>query len=101
MITFLLIIFLGVLAWNYLLPYLLRRKMRSMFGFDPRQQSQQQRRRKPEPPQRHAKKIDPSVGEYVEFTETTETTTRQTVEGPETTIRTEQQITDVQWEDLP
>lgn len=99
MSAFLLIVLFGVLAWYYLLPYLLRRKIRKMFGFDPRQQTQE--RKKPEPPQRPKKKIDPSVGEYVEFTETAESTVRETPEGTETTFRTEQQITDIQWEDIP
>lgn len=101
MFTFLLVIFLGVLAWNYLLPYLLRRRMRRMFGFDTRQQTRQNNRKKPEPPQRPKKKIDPSVGEYVEFTETTETATRETPDGTDTSVKTEQQITDIQWEDIP
>lgn len=100
MMTFLLIIILGMLAWNYLLPYLLRRQIRKTFGFDTRRQTRQSNHR-PEPPRRQEKKIDPSVGEYVDFTETTETTARKTPDQTETSSRIEQQITDVQWEDLP
>ena len=44
-----------------------------------------------------SKKIDPSVGEYIEFTEIKGTTTSSTVRpsGP-----VESQITDIEWEDL-
>lgn len=52
---------------------------------------------------RPRKKIDPAVGEYVEFTETTVETS--STAGSDATTRrttvTEQQITDVTWEDLP
>lgn len=44
------------------------------------------------------KKIDPSVGEYIEFTEikgTTETP------GERPKVKVESQITDIEWEDLP
>ena len=100
--TLLIIIGLCLLFWYYVLPWLLRRQIRKTFGFDPRnpQRQEQPRPRQPEPPVAK-KKIDPTVGEYVEFTETVETTTRHTAEGEETSVRVEQQITDVQWEDIP
>lgn len=104
--TLLLIILLGILAWKYLIPYLIRRQLRKTFGYDPtsgpRRQTGNQQSRQPQqqPRPRSKKKIDPNIGEYVEFTETSETTTRQTSDG-NTEIKTEQQITDVQWEDLP
>ncbi len=55
---------------------------------------------KQEPPRpRRRKKIDPSVGEYIEFTEIEGYTS-----GPASKPaggRTESQISDVEWEDLP
>lgn len=100
--SLLLIIALVLLLWYYVLPYLIRRRFQRTFGFDPRDPNRQRRQQqpKPEPPVKK-KKIDPTVGEYVEFTETVETTTRVTPEGEGTTVKTEQQITDIQWEDLP
>lgn len=102
-ILIIILIFLLARIWNYIAPYLIRRYVRRTFGFDP--QSGQQRRRQqstqPQQPAKQKKKIDPNIGEYVEFTETTESTTRQTADGTETTVKTEQQITDVQWEDIP
>lgn len=67
---------------------------------------QQQQQPTPKP-----KKIDPSIGEYVEFEEFTETETKteastDTGQGstPHTTTKTtstgESRITDVEWEDL-
>lgn len=49
-------------------------------------------------PARRKKKIDPTVGEYVEFTEIEDTVTTTTVrvDGP-----TESQVSDAEWEDLP
>ena len=60
---------------------------------------QQQRQQQPPRPK---KKIDPGVGEYVEFTETTSTRSTTSADGtPRTTTETESQITDITWEDLP
>lgn len=100
--TLLIIIGLCLVFWYYVLPWLLRRQIRKTFGVDPRsgRRNEPSGPKKPEPPVTK-KKIDPTVGEYVEFTETVETSTRQTPEGEETSVRVEQQITDVQWEDLP
>ncbi len=101
--TLLIIIAVALACWYWLFPWLLRRQIRKTFGFDPRggrQQERKQQSQQPEPPVAK-KKIDPTVGEYVEFTETVESTTRQTPEGEENSVRVEQQITDVQWEDLP
>ncbi len=67
----------------------------------------QRRPRQPEPTRhrRKGKKIDPSVGEYVEFTETIGSTTddgRKTdATNGRNNVQTESQITDVTWEDLP
>lgn len=65
------------------------------------QQHQQQQQRRRSGTQHPGKKIDPSVGEYVEFTETT-TPQTDTDAAPRTAhTPVEQQITDVTWEDLP
>lgn len=56
-----------------------------------------QTRRPPEQPAKPKKKIDPTVGEYVQFTEVAET--RTAPDGTTTETR-ESQITDVTWEDL-
>ena len=49
-------------------------------------------------PRAKRKKIDPSVGEYIEFTEIkgSSTTTAAKPNGP-----VESQVTDIEWEDLP
>ena len=52
-------------------------------------------------PSRKQKKIDPTVGEYVEFTEMEATTTSETDAQGNTRVRTEAQVTDVKWEDIP
>ncbi len=64
-------------------------------------EQQSRQRRQPQQPPKPKKKIDPTVGEYVEFTETT--VTRTETDGNTTTVstETEQQITDITWEDLP
>lgn len=65
---------------------------------DPRRQQQQRRPKQPV----KKKKIDPSVGEYVEFTETVVEQTETEADGSTRSTHTvEQQITDVTWEDLP
>lgn len=50
-------------------------------------------------PKKRKKKIDPSVGEYVEFTETV--CMEQTPPREPPAIKVEQQITDITWEDIP
>lgn len=48
------------------------------------------------------KKIDPNVGEYVAFTEIDVTETTEHIDGSTTTTEYhEQQITDIEWEDVP
>ena len=98
--TLLIIIALVLLFWYYVIPYLIKRQIRKTFGFDPRAGRSKQQQQQPQPPV-HKKKIDPTVGEYVEFTETETTTRVETPEETETTTVIEQQITDIQWEDLP
>ncbi|MDE7334825.1 MAG: hypothetical protein K2N10_00750, partial [Muribaculaceae bacterium] len=62
-----------------------------------RYQQQQQQSRQQQQPAKPKKKIDPTVGEYVEFTETTVRTTTTDGSTTTTTTQTEQQITDVTW----
>lgn len=50
-------------------------------------------------PQRQRKKIDPGVGEYVEFEEI-EVTSQTHTDNGNISYRTESQITDVEWEDV-
>jgi len=71
--------------------------MDNAFGSYNKASGQEQRRNTYERPQ-HRKKIDPTVGEYVEFTEIEGHTTSTKVKpnGP-----TENQVSDVEWEDLP
>ncbi len=60
------------------------------------------RRQEPRHPRRTHKKIDPDVGEYVAFTEVeTSSKTDTYTSGSTTSVRTEQQIVDVEWEDIP
>lgn len=67
----------------------------SPYGSQQRGNSRQQRAN-PYPP-RHRKKIDPDVGEYVEFEEITTVTT---YTYTETKFETEEQISDADWEDI-
>lgn len=46
------------------------------------------------------KKIDPTVGEYVEFEEIETTTTVADEQSTTTTYTRESQVTDVEWEDI-
>lgn len=49
--------------------------------------------------QRPRKKIDPDIGEYVEFEEI-EVTAKTRTDNGDVSYRTESQITDVEWEDV-
>ena len=120
-ILLILIIIFFVLPWivqrtfPWLLRWFLRRQTRKfmngafpggMPGNDEPRRNQQHNQR-----QNHKKKIDPSVGEYIEFTESqiayfaykvlTE------IEGPVATTAArpngpvENQVSDIEWEDLP
>lgn len=51
-------------------------------------------------PARSGKKIDPSVGEYVEFEEVQHYESTETDGRREVKFETEEQITDVEWEDV-
>lgn len=80
-----------------------RRAMRDFFG-QARSGQQNDRSRsgfsRPSQQPRRKKKIDPNIGEYVEFEEIESTTTTQTAEGTTTDYRRESQVTDVEWEDV-
>ena len=73
-----------------------RKYMDNAYGAQ-NQTGEQDRNRSYERP-RHRKKIDPTVGEYVDFTEIEgyTATTNVKPDGPK-----ENQVSDVEWEDLP
>ena len=95
------------LFWN---AYKLRRFMRDPFA-EMRRQAQQEYKRQqerygqaaPQPqPSHKQKKLDPSVGEYIAFTDIEVTQTASNPDSGTTTTTTyhEQQITDIEWEDV-
>lgn len=87
----------GIRIWQF------RRQMRNFMNdpFGTGQNTAGRSRRQPEqPPQRHKKKIDPDVGEYVAFTEVTVESTVSDGTTEIHTVETEQQIEDVEWEDI-
>lgn len=105
MIELLLILLVVYIVSKYvlphLLPWLLRRWVMKQFGGaafgrqnQTRSQQQQQRRQSS---RAKKKKIDPTVGEYVEFTETTVERSH----SDSTPIEPEQQVSDIDWTDLP
>lgn len=106
----LILIIIGLIIWWAVIrpAIVVRRQWRQMQD-QARQFHERYNRRQPRQPEsprpRKGKKIDPSVGEYVEFTETTGSTTgdgRKTDAGnARSNAQTESQITDVTWEDLP
>lgn len=105
----LLLIIIGLLIWWILIrpAIFVRRQWRQMQD-QARQFHEQYNRQQSRPSESHRrrrkKKIDPSVGEYVEFTETTDSATggRSSDAGSgRTDVQPESQITDVTWEDLP
>lgn len=57
--------------------------------------SQQGHKRRPR------KKIDPDVGEYVAFTEVEGASGQSESYRTATSVRVEQQVVDVEWEDIP
>lgn len=117
--TFLVTLFL-IICFLYYLPkllgplitYILRRRVRKMFGQNAgsykRTASREQHARQPEPPKKTpSKKIDPNVGEYVTFEEiSVYSRTEESIEtdasgNKHKMVLTEEQITDVEWEDIP
>lgn len=92
-----------------LFPYLLKRRIRKMYGQTNRRaagNSGDGGAREPAAPRQPRKKIDDSVGEYVHFEEIdvkVEETVQTDADGDtrtEVTVETEEQIVDVEWEDL-
>ncbi len=84
-----------------------RQMYEQMYGTSARRQPNE-KKRKPgwSNPTPHRKKIDPNVGEYVNFqeisvTETTSTATDPTTGDTKTTYTVEQQVTDAEWVDIP
>lgn len=59
-------------------------------------QHQQARQNQPQT----KKRIDPNVGEYVEFTEVSEVKQTKTNSGSRTEVKSESQIEDITWEEL-
>lgn len=97
-----------ILMW--LAAYLVRRRAQKMFGqfTDPSRAARgQSGKKEPEPAPAPAKKIDPTVGEYVRFEEieveaqTTETLHADGTTERTTQVRVEEQVVDVEWEDIP
>ena len=92
------------MVWIFIIAPFIRLIRISRQWTNPRNQQQQQRqqrqRRRPQPQYTPKKKIDPTVGEYVEFTETDSPQTDATP-GARPNTPAEPQITDVTWEDLP
>lgn len=101
--TIFIVICILLMVWAMIIgPFVkLMRVSRSWQKAAEQQRRQQQRRQQPQKPPKPKKKIDPTVGEYVEFTETTVTRTETDGHSTTTATETEQQITDVTWEDLP
>lgn len=99
-------ILIGLFVWVFMIAPFIKIYKASRQWRDAFQQAQSEARRRQQPPRpeqsaRRKKKIDPSVGEYVEFTETTEVRSSETDREHTRTTVSEQQITDVTWEDLP
>lgn len=102
-----------LLVWFFILaPFIklinVSRQWNKTFGdAQKRAQQRQASQRKHEKQNKRKKKIDPNIGEYVEFTETTVNNTNSTTadkNAKSTTgnsAATESQITDVSWVDIP
>lgn len=117
--TFLLVLFIIFLIFGWvlprLMPYLLKWIIkRRVNEFGRRMQAQadaafggaHDQAPEPEGPKPRKKKIDPNVGEYVRFEEVTVTTAENVTDDGETqrvdrSVKIEDQIIDVEWEDLP
>lgn len=88
------------IIWPFIKLVKISRRWRDAFT-PPRSNGRQQQRQRAEP-QRPKKKIDPTVGEYVEFTETIVTSASEPSDNDAATDTiVESQITDVTWEDIP
>lgn len=67
------------------------------------QQQYDNKRKTAKEPKGKKKKIDPTIGEYIDFTETKDagTTAPKSEKANSNSSATEPQITDINWEDLP
>ncbi len=99
-----------LLVWFFIIaPFIRLMRISSQWQntFKRAQQEQQQYRHRQQRQHRRSeqsskRKIDPNVGEYVEFTETIEDKTETDANDSARTAHTvEPQVTDVTWEDLP
>lgn len=108
-ILLILIIIFFVLPWivqrtfPWLLRWFLRRQTRKFMngafpGGMPGNNNEPRYNRQRNQRQNHKKKIDPSVGEYIEFTEI-EGSVANTAARPNGPV--ENQVSDIEWEDLP
>ncbi len=108
-ILLILIIIFFVLPWivqrtfPWLLRWFLRRQTRKFMngafpGGMPGNNNEPRYNRQRNQRQNHKKKIDPSVGEYIEFTEI-EGSVVNTAAKPNGPV--ENQVSDIEWEDLP
>lgn len=99
------VILILLFVWFFMIAPFIRlykasKQWRNVFEQAQKQQRQQQSTDNRQPPAAK-KKIDPTVGEYVEFTETTEVATDHTDDtGSSIRVETEAQITDITWEDI-
>lgn len=92
-----------LMVWIFMISpfvkiYRTTRTIRDAYA-EAQRKARQQREHAAEPP-KPKKKIDPTVGEYVQFTELTQTRTTTDRAGTTTSEVRESQITDVTWEDM-
>lgn len=104
LLLFLIVFIIWPLLRAGLLVYKARKQMRDLFGGGARKGGA--RRQEQQPPRRR-KKIDPNVGEYVEFEEiktytqsSGEVRTETSETGSSGRTVTEEQIEDAEWEDI-
>lgn len=104
LLLFLIVFIIWPLLRAGLLVYKARKQMRDLFGGGARKGGG--RRQEQQPPRRR-KKIDPNVGEYVEFEEiktytqsSGEVRTETSETGSSGRTVTEEQIEDAEWEDI-
>lgn len=97
-----------LLVWFFMIAPFIRlyrtsKQWRNAFEQAQKQQQQRRRNNAPRPPAPPKKKIDPTVGEYVEFTETvvaeSEWKSTQTTSDAVHTER-ESQVSDISWEEI-
>lgn len=108
LLLFLFVFIIWPLLRAGLLVYKARKQMRDLFGGGARKGgARRQEQQPPQQPPRRRKKIDPNVGEYVEFEEiktytqsSGEVRTETSETGSSGRTVTEEQIEDAEWEDI-